>query len=515
MGKVWGPDAIFKHSSTSMYGNCVALAESFKDEGLLYVGTDDGLIQVSDDAGKTWRKVEKFPGVPERTYVSKLVASQHDAATVYACFDNHKNGDFAPYAQKSTDAGKTWTSIAGDLPDRHLVWRLVQDHVDPDLLFVGTEFGIFFTVDGGGKWIELTGNMPNIAWRDLAIQTRENDLVGASFGRSFWILDDYTPLRHVSDEALESEALLFPVRKAWWYHERRTLGGGKKASQGDAFYVADNPPFGATFTYDLHDAAKTALEQRREAEKETKSEGGDTPYPGWEAMKEEALEEAPAVLLTVLDATGEVVRRLTGPASAGIHRVAWDLRYPSTDVTTGGYFGDDGDSGFLAPPGTYTVTLALRSKGEARELGSESFEVVPLRQGTLPAAPPAEVVMFLQEVAETNRVISGVRAVLDETGTKLDAIEAATERSLTAEFDTRIDALQRRLYELRDRLSGDQQKARVSELQEHTIGSCLDGFSKQNTGLPFSVECIWTEMLSIFLLTWFITSSTRMNEFVG
>ena len=192
--------------------------------------------------------------MPERAFVNDIKADLHDADTVYVALDNHKEGDFAPYLLKSTDRGATWSSIVGDLPDRHLIWRLVQDHEKPGLMFLGTEFGIFFTVDGGGNWVKLTGNAPNISFRDLVIQQREDDLVGASFGRSFWVFDDYSPLRGVSEESLENEAILFPVKKTWWYHQRRTLGRGGKASQGDAFYVAENPPFGATFTYYLRDS---------------------------------------------------------------------------------------------------------------------------------------------------------------------------------------------------------------------------------------------------------------------
>src|SRR5262249_51073404 len=172
MGKVWGPDAVAKSISTSFYGNVTALAESPKQEGLIYAGTDDGLIQVTEDGGANWRKVEKFPGVPERTFVSKLLASQHDGRPIYAAFDNHKMGDFAPYLFKSTDAGKTWSSIAGDLPARGSVYAIAEDLVDPDLLFVGTEFALYFTSDGGKKWQRLKSGLPTIQVKDLAIQRK-------------------------------------------------------------------------------------------------------------------------------------------------------------------------------------------------------------------------------------------------------------------------------------------------------------------------------------------------------
>jgi hypothetical protein len=155
--------------------------------------------------------------VPAEAFVNDLEADLHDADTVYVALDHHKQGDFSPYLLKSTDRGRSWVSIAGDLPERHLVWRLVQDHVKPELLFAGTEFGVFFTVDGGDRWVELTGGVPTIPFRDLVIQRRENDLVGATFGRGFYVLDDYTVLREVTEERLAEEATLFPIRPAWWY----------------------------------------------------------------------------------------------------------------------------------------------------------------------------------------------------------------------------------------------------------------------------------------------------------
>ncbi|MHC5002127.1 MAG: WD40/YVTN/BNR-like repeat-containing protein, partial [Planctomycetota bacterium] len=331
MGRVWSFDSPWDMSAMSAFGTVTSLAESPLVDGLVYAGTDDGIIQVTEDGGATWRRIDKLPGVPSMFFVNDIKADLHDPDTVYAVVDDHKSGDFTPYVLKSADRGRTWTSIAGDLPDRHIVWRLVQDHERPELLFAGTEFGVFFTIDGGWHWVKLTGGVPVIPFRDLAIQRRENDLVGATFGRSFYVLDDYTPLRHVSEEMLAGEAALLPVRDAWWYVPRRPLGGGGKASQGEAFFIAPNPPFGAVFTYYLRDALKTRKEQRREREKAIEKAGGDTPYPGWDALREEQLEDDPAIVLTVRDADGAVVRRVTGPVGAGFHRVAWDLRYPPSD----------------------------------------------------------------------------------------------------------------------------------------------------------------------------------------
>ncbi|MFH1843044.1 MAG: glycosyl hydrolase, partial [bacterium] len=289
MGQVWGIDTVAKNRSTSFFGNIVSLAESPLQAGLLYAGTDDGLIQVSEDGGESWTGYETFKGVPDMAYVSYLTASLHDAGTVYAAFDNHKQGDFAPYVLKSTDRGKSWRSIAGDLPARGHAHAVVQDHVLPDLLFVGTEFGVFFTLDGGEKWLQLKAGIPTVACRDLEIQRRENDLVVATFGRGFYVLDDYTPLRGLegglTEADLEQEAILFPVKQTWMYMPSSPIGGRDKGSQGDAFYNAPNPPYGAVFTYYLGEGLQSLEEQRQEREKELREAKKPVYYPDWDDLR--------------------------------------------------------------------------------------------------------------------------------------------------------------------------------------------------------------------------------------
>ncbi len=470
MGRVWGADAMWDLYAMSKFGTVTSLSESPKREGLIYAGTDDGRLHVTEDGGRNWRQISPLPGVPEFSFVNDVKADLHDADTVYVCLGNHKDGDFAPYVLMSRDRGRTWTSIRGDLPDRHLVWRLVQDHVDPELLFVGTEFGVFFSVDRGETWIKLSGGAPNIPFRDLVIQTRENDLVGATFGRGFYILDDYAPLRGVTKDALEQEMELFPVRDAWWYVPRRTLGGGQKASQGDAFYVAPNPPFGATFTYYLKEELKTRTMRRMEREAEIIEEGGDTPTPSWEALREEELEEDPAVVLTVRDEAGDVVRRLTGPTGAGIHRVTWSLTYPSTDAWRPRAGAEeesasarDRDAGVLAAPGTYTVHLATRVDGRLVDSGkSQTFEVLPLRDGgTLAGASPNEMTAFNREFAELKRRVAGARRVLDDAQQRISAIRETIDRSTIddVELADQIRSFERRVASMKQNLLGDPKRA--------------------------------------------------------
>ncbi len=482
MGRVWSVDSPWDLFAMSNYDTITSLAESPLQEGLLYAGTDDGLLQVSEDGGGSWRAVDlkTLPGAPAGAFVNDVKADLHDADTVYVALDNHKAGDFAPYLYESDDRGRSWHSISGDLPDRHLVWRLVQDEVRPQLLFVATEFGLYFTVNGGGHWTELSGGVPTIPFRDLAIQRREHDLVGASFGRGFFILDDYTPLRTVDEAVLEQGATLFPVRDAWWYIPRRPLGGSGIADLGAATFMAPNPPFGAVFTYYLADGLQTAAEQRREVEKRLEKEGKDTPYPGWDAIERERREEEPAIVLVVRDADGAVVRRIEGPVGAGFHRVAWDLRYPASEAIGGvrewGDDGDEDDGGFLAAPGRFTVTLAQRVGGALSELSEPvPFNVVQMRQGALEGSAPAVTAAFMRRVAEASRAVTGARAAVRAGFERLDAAKKALRRSTVAPdgLDERARALEARLFDLEARLFGNRSRARGGEPTKPSVSRRL------------------------------------------
>ncbi|MCU0305218.1 MAG: hypothetical protein MUC56_14295 [Thermoanaerobaculales bacterium] len=478
MGKVWGPDAVHKSGSTSIYGNAVALTESPLVEGLIYVGTDDGQVHVTSDGGASWRVVGDFPGVPRYSYVAELEASRHDADTVYATFTNHKQGDFAPYVLTSTDRGRTWRSIRGDLPGRGMAWTLAEDHVDPDLLFLGAELGLFVTVDRGAHWVELTGGLPTIAVRDLEIQRRESDLALATFGRGFFILDDYSPLRHLGEEAIGRPALLFPVKDALRYVETSRLGLPTldKAFQGDAYYTAPNPPFGAVFTYHLADGLKTRRERRLEAEKEAEGKGATLPYPSQAELRAEDEEREPQLVLTVRDAAGTVVQRLTGPRDEGLHRVAWDLRYPSSrpvDLDPGPAAPWDSPRiGPLALPGAYTVSLASEVDGVVTELaGPESFAVVDLGGGTLPVEDPAGALEFSREAAELQRAALGAVEAAGEMRDRIDHLRAAVLDAPAAGPGrlAELAAIESELNDILLVLSGDKSKARRNEPVDPSI----------------------------------------------
>ena len=459
MGRIQGPDAVAKNNSTSLYGNIVSLDESPLVSGLLYVGTDDGLVQISENDGGSWRTVETLPGVPERSYISCLTASVRDPDVVFVACSNKKMGDFTPYLLRSTDRGRTWTSIAGTLPPRHIVYTVRQDHENPELLFVGTEFGVFFRNEADGPWIQLKSGLPTIAVRDLAIQRRENDLVLGTFGRGFYVLDDYSPLRTATPAVRKTPATLFPVRTALQYIERSRLGGGDgRGSQGASYFTAPNPPFGAVFTYHLAEKIRSRQEERRKREREAKKEGTPLPYPTWDELRAEDAEREPQVLLVVRDDTGSVVQRVRGKRCKGFHRVAWNLRYPSTDPTPAKP-PTRVPKGPLALPGTYSVELVQWAGGTLTTLaGPQRFDVEPLALATFRADDQAAVLAFRRRAGSLHRALVGVTKVLGEVQGRVDHLREAwlATPAATAAWSTQLDGVQATLTQLRTTLQGDE-----------------------------------------------------------
>jgi photosystem II stability/assembly factor-like uncharacterized protein len=471
MGRVWPMDAVAKNASTSQYGNIVALDESPVAEGLLYAGTDDGLVQVTEDGGASWRKIDRFPGVPDLTYVNDLVASRHDRGTVYAAFNNHKRGDFKPYVLKSADLGRTWTSIASDLPARGSVYALAEDPVRPDLLFAGTEFGLFATLDGGRHWKKLGSGLPTAAVRDLDIQKRESDLVLATFGRGFYVLDDYSPLRGVTPETLAKDGHLFPVRDAWQFIEKMPLGGlgsREKGFQGESYFSAPNPPVAAVFSYHLKDAPRSLADQRKEEEAALVKAGKPVPYPTYERLKAEREEEPAVLLFTVAGEDGRTVRVLREPARKGLNRTAWDLKYPGLVPTSPAQAGpaSSGPSGPLVMPGTYTVSMALSHGGQVRELaGPVTFAVKALAAVSLPAKDRAELAAFQTRVGRLYNSVNAASAALRETAALARHYRAAL-KSVTAPHQDILDAikaLETKLEGIQLKMNGDRTLARLDK----------------------------------------------------
>ncbi len=475
MGRKQSIDNAWDLLAMSNYNTITSLAESPKKAGLLYAGTDDGLIQVTEDGGANWRKVEitSLPGVPKSAFVNDIKADLFNENLVYVCLDNHKNGDFKPYLYMSSDKGKTWKSIKGNLPEKTLVWRIVQDHVDKDLFFLATEFGIYFTKNSGTQWAKLSGGLPTISFRDLAIQRRENDLVAASFGRSFYVLDDYSVLRNVTEEQIKSEAALFPVKNALWYIPRPTLSFGEdKGSQGDQHYIAKNPMFGAVFTYYLKDEYKSLKKQRQETEKPLDKANGDISFPGWDKIDFENREPEPKIIFTVKNLNGQVIRRVYAPATKGFNRISWDLRYPpffSIDYDQLNKSKEDGEednSGLLCAPGKYRVEMALLQNGEIRKLSeSQEFEVIPLHEPALKGIDLIEKDKFWREFEGVYRDLSAYNISLKNEIKRVDALIVALNQSRaeSGEFDKKLYTLRNKILSLEKKTFGNSVKNQVGE----------------------------------------------------
>lgn len=437
MDKYWSADAVAKDISTSLFGTIVSFAESPVKAKMVYIGTDDGLIQVTEDE-KSWSKISSFPGVPQYTYVSDILADRFDENVVYASFDNILRDDFKPYLLKSNDKGKTWTSIASNLPANGTVHTIIQDHVNPQLLFVGTEFGVYFTVDGGKMWTQVKSGIPTICVKDLVIQERENDLVVATFGRGFYILEDYTPLRQYKSEIAAKPAHIFDVKDAQMFIQ---VGG--KYGQGQTYYAAKNPEFGATFSYYMKEAPKTLREIRREKEKELFKKGEPIPQPTQAELRAEEMEIAPYLIFDITDESGQQVRRLYAKPSQGVNRKIWDLRYAGTFPVRGsGKFDPfaEGRPGMLVMPGKYSVTMSLFANNEIKVLaGPVSFNAVVLNNTTLPAADRKALVAFQKEVSTVARKVQGALTYANELSDRLNAMLQAVHQTPNASSALRTD----------------------------------------------------------------------------
>lgn len=470
----------------SDYNTITSLAESPLQEGLIYAGTDDGIIQVTENGGDDWRKIPvgSIRGVPATAFVNDIKADLHDPDKVYVILDNHKYGDFKPYVVMSADRGQSWTSIRSDLPEPLLAWRIVQDHEDKELFFLATEFGIYFTLDAGKRWVKFTGGLPTISFRDLAIQRRENDLVGASFGRGFYVLDDYSFLRQVSEEELAKDATIFDIEDADWYIRRPVLSFDEKGSQGAGYYSAPNPPFGATFTYHVKETPETKREERQSKEKEMQEAGKASSFQGWDSLDDEILEEGSRMVAVIKDSNGAVVRKMQVPDSEGFHRVTWNMRRPSPrrvlldEKPIGAP--EDEPTAMMVAPGTYSVQLVRMDDGKVKLLGEpKEFELIKLRDGALPSADPREVAAFWKELEDFQRNLSAVSYELARAKSRVKAMQIALKRSSSdmSELDEQLHACLMDLKKLDARLYGSPKKREVMENTRPTLGDRF-GFAR-------------------------------------
>ena len=379
MGKVQSWDNPWDVYAMSTYNTITSLSQSPIDKNIIYAGSDDGLIHYTKDFGENWTKVnvEKLPGVPKGSFVNDIKTDLYDSNTVYVLLDNHKFGDYKPYVYKSIDGGKSWINIGNDIPDGFLCWRIVQDHIDKNLLFLGTEYGIYVSFNGGDNWVEFSNGMPTISIRDLAIQKRENDLVAATFGRGFYVLDDYSSLRFLSPESLKNN-LVFSPRKALQYNPIRS----GSTSQGSNTFYAKNPDYGVIFTFYLNDDLLTKKEKRKKAEEKLEKSNSNIPFPGWQELDSEINERSPKIVIEIFDSENKFINRLSADYKKGFNRVSWDLKKEiNINVKSGSTRNYSPD--IRVKPGKYSYNVYIDHNGEVNKIGSKFFEIERIRKGIL------------------------------------------------------------------------------------------------------------------------------------
>jgi photosystem II stability/assembly factor-like uncharacterized protein len=362
LGKVPDKNTLSRHDGVQNYPCSSTVAESPVRAGVLWVGTDDGNLQVTRDDGKTWTNVAgKVPGLKKGAYVAKVEASHRDEGTAYVAFDNHRSDDFAIYLYMTTDYGQTWKRITDGIPEEAGTAHVVrEDPRNPNLLFAGTEFGLFVSFDRGGKWEKMRNGLPTVPVFDIAIHPRDHDLILGTHGRSILIMDDITALEQMSDNVLSADLHLFDMRAGTSFHIANFKG-----FTGTREFIAANPPYGVVIDYYL----KSKVEGRN------------------------------PVKITVTDKAGNKVRELNGPGEPGINRVNWDLRYDAPAQPPpanpaggaqpgengepeaaggggrggggGGPFGFGGNRGPLVDPGEYNVAIAAAGKNETKTVAVE------------------------------------------------------------------------------------------------------------------------------------------------
>jgi len=455
MGKVWSVDAIAKNGSTDIYGQLTSIAESKFDENMLWVGTDDGLIQLSMDGGKTWKAFDGIAGVPERSYVHQIIASLHDKNTAYVCFNHHRYGDFKPYLLKTSDAGKTWKMISQKLPVRGSVYSIAEDHVDPNLLFVGTEFGCFFSIDGGADWLALKNGLPTVAVRDIEIQRRENDLVLGTFGRGFYILDNYSALRNFKAELLDKNAHVFPIKDGLLYHERFPLGLRDKGHLGSQYYNTANPKPGVYIDYYVKNEAKKLKAIRQENEKAKAEKSEKIYYPSIDSLRLEDQQPDPYLLFTFSDDKGQVLRHIKTSVKKGIQRIHWDgrtntpaplnARYtPAADQLFGG-----AETGYLVKPGNYQMAISLYENGKLSPLSEPaSFKMNYLNQSSIQNQDLSANDVFHKRIHDARISQSIASGKLQLASQRLDQAQNAIRES-----NTKPDLLLERAWQLKKELN--------------------------------------------------------------
>ncbi|GAA4969191.1 glycosyl hydrolase [Algibacter aquimarinus] len=458
-------DAVAKNRSTSLYGSIVAMSESLLNENLLAVGTDDGLVHISEDGGANWNKINQISGAPKQSYVNSVYLSRHNQNVIYVAFNHHKYGDFKPYIFKSSDKGKSWKSISNNLPERGSVYAFEEDTVNKELIFCGTEFGVFFSNNSGERWRELDNGLPTIAVRDIAIQERENDLVLGTFGRGFYILDDYSSLRNIE----ATNVMIHPIRDALIWEKKKPLGLPGKAFQGDNFYSATNLGPEVMITYYYDKTYKSLKEIRTDKEKKLVKASKDVYYPNYEELYSESNESKQQLVFVIKDSKGLVVKKEYTTPKKGLNRFHWDLRYTLPDpieFNKNAFYNpfSSRDQGTLVEPGKYSVTMYKLQNGEAEQISdSVMFNIKAINNSSMPVKDRGAKVSFQKNMADlfaTSRICA---SLINDMENKLKYIKKAVKRAEQpiGIFSKEILDIEAKLKEVKTALYGDNLKTKL------------------------------------------------------
>ncbi len=469
-GRVQSVDALWDLNAMSRYASLTGISESVVDSQRLWAGSDDGLVHTTTDGGENWQRLS-IRGLPERAFINDIEASQHDPDAAFVVADNHKTGDFRPYLFATDNGGRSWRNISGNLADDVIVWAIQQDAVEPGLLFLGVEDGLYVSLNGGERWDKLSG-APVIPFRDVKIQRRDLDVVGATFGRGFYVLDDYMPLRELAAVVRESgsvanASMLFGVRDAWWYIPAVPGQAPGLPTEGSGVWRADNPPHGAVFTVHLADVPNSPKDARREREREI---DGNIPFPGWDELQAERRAGDVRYYIDVMSSDGVQVRRLSVPAEDGAHRVAWDMRGAPPDAVSieepgfrPPWYGDP--QGALYPPGSYRAQLvrvgpdAVVSLGEAQTFALRAVDTLPA------GADPNAASEFQQAYVAAARRLEAVNGTLGTFDERVKYLRKAMDEApgAMAELHLRLDAFEADVDRVRTDLTGNQARQDLSE----------------------------------------------------
>ncbi len=476
MGMPVTDSTLSRNDGISTYGNITTIAESPFTGDLLYVGTDDGNLQRTRDGGATWTDLTgNLRGLPERTYVSSVIASAAEGGRVYATFDGHRNDDYRPYVYVSEDHGDSWQPIASGLPDLS-VNRIREHPHTPDLLFLGNEVGAYFSLDRGGAWHRLEGNLPTVPVDDIVIHPRDNDLILGTHGRSIWILDDLSPFQQWSDLRGRMAAVL-PVGEVTRWHR-----AGGWPFWGDEFQ-GDNPPEGATIRYYLSESAVAATvataeddgsasdngsasDDRAATGSATNGRATDGPASNGDgpSRRSDRAESDDEVRLEILDAAGETVRTLEITREAGLHEVSWDLRTDPPYEPEGGR-ASGGGGRFGGPPrgmpvmaGRYTAALTVRDERFTADIQLDDDPRVTASAADLEARQQA--LHTLYELAEPVYLAGRRLGALEEQVRDARGLIEGRD-DLPTEVSEAVDSLEAELEAIREDLGPVQRASRL------------------------------------------------------